>query len=1021
MRKNKSKILIIDDSAVTRKSLCDILNPEYMVIETVDGRDALEKLSMYKEELVAVITDVYMPKLDGYEFIRHIASEDEYKNIPVIVGTSLYSAENEKKALEYGAWDFVAKPYDSDILRFRLKNAIERSQIEAFKKLKYLAEYDELTGIYNKNKFFEDTKKLIRENGDRGYAFVRYDIDRFKLINSFYGNSEADGLLKYMAKTLKKLIDMYGDDISATYGRIESDVFAFCIPYEKGKLEKLFHDIRDNIEQYNKKCTIVPTFGVYVMGQGEDNVERIYDYAHLAAQMVKGSYTDIFYYYNDELSKKIEREQLIINEMNNALNEEQFEVYLQQKFNIITGRSCGAEALVRWVHPVRGVITPGEFIPLFENNGFIVNLDFYVWESVCKAIRNWIDQGKQVLPISINVSRVNLYNPNITDVILNLVETYRVPKHLLQLEITESAYSDNPIAIRKITKKLQDAGFCILMDDFGSAYSSLNMLKDISVDILKADMNFLSESEIAGRGENIMASVIRMSKWLKVPVIVEGVETYEQLKFLKSIGCEYVQGYLFAKPMPLKDYEVLLAGNQEYDVSMVEEKNDLDIDVLFRNDPQMKVLFSDFFKAMVIYEFDGKKIDILRANEGYYELLNQSAVKIELENPMENIVAEYRTAFLEAFEEVAANKDRAECVYARNTNEEKSVWVSLKLKYLREISGVHLIMGIVEDITAQRETDIELAKFKAALNESHKGVTNMLIVDDVKVDRVILKQIFKDAYNIFEAKNGKEALEIMEKENLDVILLDLIMPSMDGKQFLEVRRKSEEWSAIPVIVITGRESADEQLKMLQYGISDYIVKPFVPEVVEKRVTNVMEANSRMKEIIRKYAQVARLAKIDQMTEVYNRMTTIKLVEEWLKNNESGNALIMLDVDNFKQINDTYGHITGDLLIGKFADILKGTFRVNDIIGRMGGDEFVVFMSGIDNTEIVVKKCRYIADKLSAITIGDDVNVSCSFGVALSPQHGRTFEKLYECADKALYEAKNKGKNQYSIYQMGDIR
>ena len=252
------------------------------------------------------------------------------------------------------------------------------------------------------------------------------------------------------------------------------------------------------------------------------------------------------------MSLRLEREQEIINEMNHALEAGQFCIYLQPKYDLEKSMLCGAEALVRWIHPEKGMVSPGEFIPIFEKNGFIAKLDYYIWEMVCKQLQIWMKQGMQPKPISVNVSRVNLCNPQIVDRITELTKRYEIPPELFQLELTESAYMDNPVVMKQVIKKLRSNGFTILMDDFGNGYSSLSILKDMEIDILKIDMSFFGDSEIPGRGENIIASVVRMAKWLNIPSIAEGVERKDQVNFLRGVGCEFVQGYYFARPMPIE-------------------------------------------------------------------------------------------------------------------------------------------------------------------------------------------------------------------------------------------------------------------------------------------------------------------------------------------------------------------------------------------------------------------------------------------------------------------------------------
>ncbi len=236
-------------------------------------------------------------------------------------------------------------------------------------------------------------------------------------------------------------------------------------------------------------------------------------------------------------------------------------MYFQPKYELERLTPYGAEALVRWQRPDGTLVPPGEFIPIFEKNGFIIKSDFYVWEKVCQFIRRELDGGRCPAPISVNVSRVNLYNPKFLETLINLVEKYKIPPKHLNLELTESAFSDNTDMIQDAVDYLHRVGFTIMMDDFGSGYSSLNILKDINLDVLKIDMKFLSKSKMAdSRGTKILEAVVRMAQSLKMPVIAEGVEEREQVDFLCSLGCDYIQGYYFAEPMSIDRYKKLIGS-----------------------------------------------------------------------------------------------------------------------------------------------------------------------------------------------------------------------------------------------------------------------------------------------------------------------------------------------------------------------------------------------------------------------------------------------------------------------------
>ncbi|MEG2287615.1 MAG: EAL domain-containing protein, partial [Ruthenibacterium sp.] len=628
-------------NAINRAILSKILSEQYAVLEAENGQAALAALSEHLAEISAVMLDLVMPVMDGYAVLEAVRADERYANLPIAVTTGNNNPGSEKKALALGAWDFVTKPYDADIILFRLKNAIDRSQLSALKELKYLADYDTLTGLYNKTKFFAATRAMLDASREKRFVFLRFDVDRFQLINSFFGTAEGDKLIIYIARHLAEDAEKCSQ---ATYGRIESDVVALCVPYEKARVESMVRESKILLSQFNRNYDIVPSIGLYVIDDFDISVEEMYNRATLAAKTCKGSYVNFYAYYEPCMSAALNAEQEITNEMNFALENGQFQIYLQPKYNIHTGLPCGAEALVRWMHPTKGIISPGRFIPVFERNGFITKLDYYVWEQACRLLHGWKQQGDTPDPISVNISRVNLYNRNLVETLLELVNRYELEPALLNLELTESAYTDNPITMKKVMAQLQDHGFVVMMDDFGSGYSSLALLKDIVINVLKIDMQFLSVSDFPGRGENIIASVIRMAKWLNIPVIAEGAETAEQVEFLRSVGCDFVQGYYFAKPMPVEDYETLCAKLARVTKTMPGSATDsYRYDDLFTFNEEMKLIFENALQPAVIYEFVDNKIELIRVNEAYYALLGHEEMVGQTSDFFQSVSAECRT------------------------------------------------------------------------------------------------------------------------------------------------------------------------------------------------------------------------------------------------------------------------------------------------------------------------------------------------------------------------------------------
>ena len=425
------------------------------------------------------------------------------------------------------------------------------------RKLRYQEQFDTLTGIYIQNMFVQQTKKLLRENPDTDFMILHFDISQFQVYNSVFGRREGDKLLCHIADLLRKL-EEYEKKI--TYCRVEADAFCICMPAADSEfIQKMMDEFQKNFRSYQRDYNILANVGVFYIEDRTVSIPAMIDHAKLASKECKGSYIKNYHIYTDQMGKSIEEAQSIVSEMERAMKEEQFVLYLQPKYGLANYRLAGAEVLVRWITPEKGMVSPGKFIPVFEKNGQIMKLDYYIWEHSCKLIRSWLDRGLEPFPISVNISRVSLYNPRIVEEIHELTLKYDIPAKLFQLELTESAYTDNPESIKKAMRQLQEYGHTILMDDFGSGYSSLNVLKDISVDVLKLDMKFMaaSGSENQKKSESIVANVIRLAKDLELPVIAEGVEEKEHVEFLSSVGCEYVQGYYFAKPMPVAEYNKL--------------------------------------------------------------------------------------------------------------------------------------------------------------------------------------------------------------------------------------------------------------------------------------------------------------------------------------------------------------------------------------------------------------------------------------------------------------------------------
>ena len=674
---SKNTILIVDDEEILKKSLTDVLSEDYEILDAQNGQDALEKLAKHADSIAVIVLDLIMPVMDGVTFLEEFRNHQEYNNIPVIVATSNEDEGLEQKCLEYGVWDFVMKPYNPVLLQFRIKNVIDKSRM-------LMSERDSVTGLYTKLKFYQKVRQMLTEVQGEKFAFVRIDIDRFKMINNFYGIKEGDKVLKSIAQELIRISTAFDNFL---YARLENDVFACCLPYKEENIELLVNALQLNLKKVNKDYNIKVSCGVYVINDYNMDVSEMYDRAYLAAKNCKGKFVQNVAYYDVSMIENMRQEQFIINEVNKALEEEQFAVFLQPKVNLVTGKPYVAEALVRWMHPERGMISPGEFIPIYERNGIIGRLDQYMWRSVCKLLRKWLDEGKNPDPISVNVSRVNIYNPHLVEIFNKLITEFQIPPHLLNLEITESAFMEDQALIMKTMHRLHELGFRIMMDDFGSGYSSLNILKDMEIDYLKIDMQFLQQDvEFNGKGEKVLTSIVRMAKWLHLPSIVEGVETAEQVDFLKCIGCEYAQGFYFAKPMPVADYEKYIEKEHKKEAQRARNENINMISELWNTRSTVSVLFDILDVPIAVYEYRNDKMELLRSNKMYENCIATDD---------EMLMKEERRELQRVFEDLTEECNDCDLEIQREYHK----WYRLSVKAIGKRADTQIIMVTFHDIS----------------------------------------------------------------------------------------------------------------------------------------------------------------------------------------------------------------------------------------------------------------------------------------------------------------------------------
>lgn len=890
-------ILLLNDEKDTFSNLKKILEQKFFILFTSSPNEAAQfiKTNPNLVSAVCVSADLGQSSVSSssqsvfVDFLRSVNSYAWSSHIPIIVSAKRHSDKVELEAMDNGAIDFIHEPYDEQIILRRFENVIRMRETSITMNT---VSRDDLTGLYSKPYFLIQAQKILESRGEKNYDFICIDIERFKLVNDICGNEIGNKILR----NLGQLILEEARKWNGIAGHFSEDVFfalserpeSFTNDGFKALIDRL--NSLEEAKRFNLHLRLV--FGIYKIHNMRVPISVMCDRAQMAAEKIKGHYGVYYSYYDDSIRKRMIGEQKIAGSMELALKNREFLVYYQPKYDLATETIAGAEALVRWKSKEMGVMSPADFIPLFEKNGFITRMDMYIWESVCIDLRSWIATGNKVIPVSVNVSRADLLNPNLVSTLTGLVEKYKIPPRYLHLEITESAYTEDPDQILKIIYELRKREFLIEMDDFGSGYSSLNMLSEMPIDILKLDMTFVQHEMERTNGKGILSYIISLANWLNLKVVAEGVETKAQVMQLKDMGCAYVQGYYFSKPLDKDEFFSLLRKSKLMDM----------------NAP---------------------------VTEG------------------------------------------------------------------------------VENLT---KANIEGALFSSS--EKQNGV--MLVVDDIESSRLILSEMFKKEFEIAQAANGAEAWKYIEAnyEKISIILLDLIMPVMNGYEVLKKIRGDDRTKALPVIVTSQGDSESEQ-KAFELNADDFLQKPYNANIMRHRVRNVV-AHSFVKKLeeektlTKKLLEIERQAHSDFLTGLDNRTILEKSVGEFFVKSSSYDAVfISLDIDDFKIINDTFGHMTGDDTIKRVANILSKFFDKKTCVCRMGGDEFAVFVPKKYSKEDLDKMLTELNEALRFDV--DRLKVTCSMGVAVAPDYGMDYQTLYNNSDMALLAAKRYGKNQFNVF------
>lgn len=572
------------------------------------------------------------------------------------------------------------------------------------------------TGLPNLIAFKKNVSSLCEKNPDTKFVICMGDINKFCIINDLYSYEVGNEVLSYIASTIQIIAGKGG-----TCARTSGGTFVLCIPSSEETLNQLFKNTNFDCTHLGVDFPITMRFGLCNIDDNHNkSLDHIINFASFAMNKTNDKSFNTYCFYSEEMHEKVLLEASITSQMRRALENEEFVLYFQPQYNHSSGEMVGAEVLCRWIQSDGTMISPGVFVPIFEKNGFVKELDRYMWRKSFETVRNWLNKGEEPVPISVNISRISLENDEIIDIIAGMKAKYKIPTHLLHFEITESAYINDQVQLIRRINEIRNLGFIIAMDDFGSGYSSLNTLKNMPIDILKLDMGFLRSNTNMDKGGNIISSVIRMAQDLELSTVAEGVETIQQADYLKSIGCDVVQGFLYAKPMPQSQFEELVDSSHKGIVPKREHfVGNLNINNLYNPNSSETIMFTNYTGAAAIIECAHDNISFIRVNDKFLKLFGFYDVPYKefKKNFFDYFDAGDMLQFRAAVEYAIASSNETQCVFKYNQSRiNETVWAKFHIWKISSNGQRYTLYILADSITLEKHLETELLKFKSQMN-----------------------------------------------------------------------------------------------------------------------------------------------------------------------------------------------------------------------------------------------------------------------------------------------------------------
>ena len=1052
----KRQILVADDEMINRELLGEILKRDYEVLFAADGSETMAMIRQHQDTLSLVLLDILMPIMSGLEVLRAVKDDSTLSRIPIIVTTA--ERETEVESLKLGAIDFIPKPYPAvNVILARIQRVIELSED---KDIIQSTERDELTGLYNKEFFYRYAEQFDQFHKDLEMDAILVDVNHFHMINERYGRAYGDEVLRRIGAHLREMVK----DAGGIVCRLDADTFMVYCPHREDYSEIMERASVSLAGDDSAGNRVRLRMGVYSHADKSIDIERRFDRAKMAADTIKGSATNTIGTYDNQLHQKQLYAEQLIEDFSAAIAEKQFQVYYQPKFDIRpdTPVLTSAEALVRWIHPKLGTISPGLFIPLFEDNGLIQQLDTYVWRETARQIRRWQDTLGYAIPVSVNVSRIDLYDPNLPATLQQVLDENGLQGKDLLLEITESAYTQDSDQIIHTVDELRSKGFQIEMDDFGTGYSSLNMISSLPIDALKLDMQFIRSAFSSGGNTHMLEVIIGIAGYLGVPVIAEGVETEEQLRALKILGCDIVQGYFFSRPVPAPEFEPFILQKKEADYAAAncaeDSSGDSQAAEAERRARQLKLSMmqdqdsasegageppapektkvhtgiqlrtaSIFFAVLAFLAAISLLFSDISVSNGYLRMEHASSRYIaaqfaasEMESASDYLTdrvrcfvvtgeIEYLNDFFEEVE-VTRRRDRAvEDLEDLIPDSDNSALSSLNtaLSLSNELIGYeNLAMRLTleagdYDLTLVPESisGITLSPDDQALSpEELRDKAQQLVFDNNYMhykDRIrenvslCTQSLIRSSSQELDQASAKLSLLVNIQTGLTIVFLLIVL------------------SIVVLITLMVRKPLTDLVKKMQEQ------KTVTPTGVEELRFVTRTYNSILQENREAREKLSHEASHDALTGLFNRGAYDLLMESA---DTEHMALLLIDVDHFKSVNDTYGHAVGDRVLKRVADILRQSFRSVDFLCRIGGDEFAVVMTRVNSSmrQIVLNKIAR-ANEMLQHPKDDLPPVSLSVGVAFSDRDNPQGD-IFRDADTALYRVKKAGRKGCMVYE-----